>query len=166
MLYCPVRASRAMLIGPGYVLSEVVVRCLSIAQHAPVQELEPWFIPQVQPCDRTMLNSALRWSVTSWRGAVFYHRRPVINPGDRIVVDGVPIGSHVGMSIGFVAACCLTAAWNVVAWLFRPRGNSKPIIIVRCSSYSWVGCSRSSSSLAVNGNVLNMNRMFIRNFSL
>jgi hypothetical protein len=41
MLYCLVRASRALLIGPGYVLSEVMVRCLSIAQHAPVQELEP-----------------------------------------------------------------------------------------------------------------------------
>jgi hypothetical protein len=60
MSCCPIQASRAMLIGSGYVLSEVVVRCLSIAQHALVHVLEPRFIPQVQPCGRTMLNSALR----------------------------------------------------------------------------------------------------------
>jgi hypothetical protein len=41
MSYYPIRSSRAMLIGPGYVLSEVVVCCLSIAQYAPVLEREP-----------------------------------------------------------------------------------------------------------------------------
>jgi hypothetical protein len=37
----PVRTSCALLIGPRYVLSEVVVRCLSITQRAPVVEREP-----------------------------------------------------------------------------------------------------------------------------
>jgi hypothetical protein len=41
MSCCPVGASRALLIGPKFVLSDVVVRCLSIAQHAPVLEREP-----------------------------------------------------------------------------------------------------------------------------
>jgi hypothetical protein len=38
---CPVRASRALLIGLEYVPSEMVVRCLSITQRAPAWELEP-----------------------------------------------------------------------------------------------------------------------------
>jgi hypothetical protein len=37
MSCCPIQVSRALLIGPGYILSEVVVRCLSIAQCAPIQ---------------------------------------------------------------------------------------------------------------------------------
>jgi hypothetical protein len=41
MSYCPIRASRALLIEPEYVLSKVVVCCLSIAQRAPVLEWEP-----------------------------------------------------------------------------------------------------------------------------
>jgi hypothetical protein len=62
--YIPTRASRALLIGPGYVLSEVVVYCLLITQRAPVLEREPRFVPQVQPCGQTVLNSELRWSAT------------------------------------------------------------------------------------------------------
>jgi hypothetical protein len=46
MSYCPVQASRAMLIGFEYVLSEVVVRCLSIAQRTSILEQEPQFVPQ------------------------------------------------------------------------------------------------------------------------
>jgi hypothetical protein len=47
MSSCPVRVSRVQLIGPEYVLSEVVVRCLLIAQCTPILEWEPRFIPQV-----------------------------------------------------------------------------------------------------------------------
>jgi hypothetical protein len=36
MSYCFVRASRALLIGPGYVASMVVVRYLLIAQCTPI----------------------------------------------------------------------------------------------------------------------------------
>jgi hypothetical protein len=35
---------------------------------------------------------------------------PRSNPEDRVVVDGVPIGGHAGLSIGFVIAGYLTAA--------------------------------------------------------
>jgi hypothetical protein len=38
---CPVRAHRALHIGSEYVLSEVLVCFLSIAQRAPVLEREP-----------------------------------------------------------------------------------------------------------------------------
>jgi hypothetical protein len=34
----------------------------------------------------------------------------LINPGDRVVIDGVPIGGQDGLSIKFVVASCLTAA--------------------------------------------------------
>jgi hypothetical protein len=81
---CHVRASRALLIGHAYILSGVVVHCLSIAQRAPVLEREPRFVPQVRPCDRTVFKSGLRWSTTWWKGAAFYHRRPV----DRLVLAG------------------------------------------------------------------------------
>jgi hypothetical protein len=64
MSCCLIQASRALLIGPEYILSEVVVRCLSIAQRAPVLEWEPRFVPQVRPCSRIMLKSRLRWSAT------------------------------------------------------------------------------------------------------
>jgi hypothetical protein len=60
----PVRASRALLIGHEYILSEVVVRYLSIAQCTPILEWEPRFIPWVWPCGRTMLKSGLRLSAT------------------------------------------------------------------------------------------------------
>jgi hypothetical protein len=32
------------------------------------------------------------------------------NSEDRVVIDGVPIGGHVGLSIGFVVAGCLIGA--------------------------------------------------------
>jgi hypothetical protein len=64
MLYCSIQASRALLIGLEYILSEVVVRCLSIAQCALVWEREPRSIPQVQPYGQTVLMSGLKWSVT------------------------------------------------------------------------------------------------------
>jgi hypothetical protein len=55
----------------------MVVRCLSIAQRTPVWEREPWFVPQVWSCGRTMLKSWLRWSVTWYRRAAFCRRRLV-----------------------------------------------------------------------------------------
>jgi hypothetical protein len=64
MSCCPVWASRAMLIGPAYVLSEVVMCCLSIAQRALVLEQEPRFASQVRPYDWTALKSGLKWSAT------------------------------------------------------------------------------------------------------
>jgi hypothetical protein len=192
MSYCPIRASRGLLIGLEYILSEVVVRCLSIAQCAPVLEREPWFVPQVRPYDLIVL----RWSATWWRGAAYYHCKPVdhwvlvggidrfliaasdhvdslgfvvrislrANPNDWVVVDGVLIYGRAGPSIGFVVAVCPTAAWNVVAELLRPRGNSKSIVVVRRSSCFWVGCSRLSSSLVVNNSVSNRNYVPVENF--
>jgi hypothetical protein len=77
MSCCSVQASRALLSGSGYVLSEVVVCCLSIVQHAPVLKREPRSVPQVRPYGRTVLKSRLRWSTTWWRGAAFWRRRPV-----------------------------------------------------------------------------------------
>jgi hypothetical protein len=62
MFCCSVWASRALLIGLEYIFSEEVVRCLSIAQRALVQELEPQSISQVRPCGQTMLKSGLKWS--------------------------------------------------------------------------------------------------------
>jgi hypothetical protein len=67
------------------------------------------------------------------------------NPDDQVVVNEVPIGGHVGPSIGSVVAGCLTTAWNVVAEFLRLWGNSKPIIIVCRAFYSWARCSRSLS---------------------
>jgi hypothetical protein len=64
MSCCPIQACRALLIGPEYILFEAVVRCLSIAQHAPVLEREPQFVPQVRPYGRTVLKSGMRWSAT------------------------------------------------------------------------------------------------------
>jgi hypothetical protein len=64
MSYCPVWASRALLIRPEYILSEVAVWCLLITQRTPVLEREPRFVPQAQPCGRTVLMSGLRWSAT------------------------------------------------------------------------------------------------------
>jgi hypothetical protein len=74
---CLIWAGRASLIGPRYVLSEVVMRYLSIAQHASVREREPQFVLQVQPCGQTVLKSGLKWSMTWWRGATFCRRRSV-----------------------------------------------------------------------------------------
>jgi hypothetical protein len=54
----PVWSSRALLIGYEYILFEVMVCCLSIAQYAPILEREPQFVPQVRPCGQ----SGLRWS--------------------------------------------------------------------------------------------------------
>jgi hypothetical protein len=84
MSCCPVRANRALLIGPKYILSEVVARYLSIAQCAPFLEPEPRFGLQVRPYGRTMLQYGLRWSVTWWGWSVFCHRRVV----DRYVLAG------------------------------------------------------------------------------
>jgi hypothetical protein len=118
-----------------------VARCLLITQRTSVLEREPQFIPHVHPCGRTVLKSQLKWSTAWWRGARFYHRRS----DDRVVVDEVPIGGHVGPSIGSIVAGCLTTTWNVVAEFLRFWGNSKPIAIVRCASCSWARCSRLSS---------------------
>jgi hypothetical protein len=60
----PVQASRALLIRFEYILSEVVVCCLSIAQCAPVLERESQFVPWVRSCDQTVLKSGLMWSAT------------------------------------------------------------------------------------------------------
>jgi hypothetical protein len=103
MSCCPVRASHAPLIGPEYVSSEVMVHCLSIAKRAPILEREPWFVPQVQPCDQTVLKSGLRWSATWWRGVIFCHCRHV----DRWVLAGgidrflIATPDHVD-SLGFI----------------------------------------------------------------
>jgi hypothetical protein len=64
MSCCPIRASRAVLIGPEYILSEVVVHCLLITPRAPILEREPRFVLHVWPCGRTVLKSGLRWSAT------------------------------------------------------------------------------------------------------
>jgi hypothetical protein len=57
---------------------------------------------------------------------------PRANPEDRVVVDRVLIGGHVGLSIGSVVAGCLTTALNVVVEFLRPRGNpasaSRPLM--------------------------------------
>jgi hypothetical protein len=45
MSYCSVRASHALLIELKYILSEVVVHCLSISQYALVWEWEPRSVP-------------------------------------------------------------------------------------------------------------------------
>jgi hypothetical protein len=59
-----IRASRALLIELELILSEVVVRCLSAAQHAPILEQEPRSVLYVWPCSWTVLKSELKWSVT------------------------------------------------------------------------------------------------------
>jgi hypothetical protein len=64
---------------------------------------------------------------------------PRTNLGDWVVIDGIPIGSHVKPSIRFIIAGCLTVTWNVVVEFLSPRWNSKPMVIVRRSYYSWVG---------------------------
>jgi hypothetical protein len=68
MSCCPIQASHVLLIGPKYVISVVVVCCLSIPQCTPVLKREPRFVPQVRPCGQTVLKSGLRWSATWWRG--------------------------------------------------------------------------------------------------
>jgi hypothetical protein len=149
-----------------------VTHCLLITQRTSVLEREPEFVPHVRPCDQTVLKSRLKWSTAWWRGVRFYHRRSVnrwilaggidrfsiacssgsivrisvrANPDDKVVVDEVPVGGHVGPSIKSVIAGCLTATWNVVVEFLRLWGNSKSIIVVRHASCSWAGCSRSSS---------------------
>jgi hypothetical protein len=64
MSCCPVRASHALLIVLKYILSDVVVRCLSITQCALVRGREPLSVSQVRLCDRTMLMFGLSWSAT------------------------------------------------------------------------------------------------------
>jgi hypothetical protein len=64
MSCCHVRVSRALLNRLEYILSEVVVRYLSIAERAPVQEREARSIPQVRLYGRTVLKFGLRWSAT------------------------------------------------------------------------------------------------------
>jgi hypothetical protein len=131
MSCCPVRSSRVLLIGPGCILFEVVVRCLSITPCAPVLEQEPRFVPQAQPCGRIMLKFGLRWSATEGIDRCVLARGidhfPITtsdhadssgfvvrislraNLNDRVVVDGVPIDGRIGPSIGFVVPDCLTA---------------------------------------------------------
>jgi hypothetical protein len=60
MMCCPVQASRALLIELEYILSEVVMCFLSIAQCAPVRERESQSVPQVWPHGRTALKSGLK----------------------------------------------------------------------------------------------------------
>jgi hypothetical protein len=158
-----------------------VTRCLLITQCTQVLEREPWFVPQVRPYGRTVLKYRLKWSTTWWRGARFYRCRSIdrwilaggidhfsiaYSPGfivqisvrtnldNRVVIDEVPIGGHVGPSIGSVVAGCLTATWNMVAEFLRLWGNSMliivvswviKIVIVHQSSYCWARGSRSSS---------------------
>jgi hypothetical protein len=88
-----------------------------------------------------------------------------VNPDDRVVIDGVLISGRAGPLIGFVVADCLTTAWNVVAKFLRPWWNSKPMVVVRRSSYSWAGRSRTLSFFTVNGSIPNRNHMSVRNFS-
>jgi hypothetical protein len=103
-------AYRALLIGPKYVFSEVVVRYLSIAQRAPVLERELWFVLYVRPCGRTTLKFGLRWSMTWWRGAAFCYLRHV----DHWVLTGgidcfsIATPDHVDSS-GFVVRISLRA---------------------------------------------------------
>jgi hypothetical protein len=59
-----IRASLALLIGLEYILSEVVVHCLFIAQRAPIWGQEPRSVLQVRPCGWIVLKSELRWSAT------------------------------------------------------------------------------------------------------
>jgi hypothetical protein len=73
---------------------------------------------------------------------------PRANPDDRVVINRVLIGGRTGLLIGFVVACCLTTAWNVVVEVLRPRWNS--MVIMHHSSWSWAGRLRSSSSSVVN----------------
>jgi hypothetical protein len=56
------------------------------------------------------------------------------NTDGRVVINGVPIGAHAGLSIIFVVASCLTIASNVVSEFLRPRWNSKLMVIMRRSS--------------------------------
>jgi hypothetical protein len=136
---------------------------------------EPWFVPQVHPCGRTVLKSRLKWSTTWWKWAGFNRHRYVdrwilaggidrfliayssgfigrisvmANPDDWVVIDKVLIGGRVRPSIGSVIASWLTTAWNMAAEFLRLCGNSKPIIVVCRASCSWAGCSRSSSCAA------------------
>jgi hypothetical protein len=118
MSCCTIQASRALLIGHEYVISEVVVHCLSIAQRAPILEWEPRFIPLVRPCGRTVLKSKMRWSVTWWREATFYRCRPV----DRWVLTGgiepflIATLNHAN-SLGFIVR-------------ISPRANPKDWVVI------------------------------------
>jgi hypothetical protein len=153
-----------------------VARCLLITQCTPVLEHEPQFVPQVCPYGWTVLKSRLKWSTTWWRGAGFYPRRSLdcwilaggidrfsiayssgfivqisvrANPHDRVVINEVPIGGHVGPSIRFFVATFshghLICGRRVLessaqdchrAPLFLLLSQVLKIIVVRCSSYS------------------------------
>jgi hypothetical protein len=86
---------------------------------------------------------------------------PRANSEDRVVIDGVPIGGRVGPSIRSVIA----SHWNVVVEFLRPQGNSKPMVVIHCSSCYWARCSGLSPSITVNGSVPNRNHLPVRNFS-
>jgi hypothetical protein len=74
-----------------------------ITQRTPVLEYEPRFVPQVHP------GGIDRFSIAYSSG--FIVRISVrTNPDDRVVVDEVMIGGHVGSSIGSVVAGFLTSA--------------------------------------------------------
>jgi hypothetical protein len=112
---------------------------------------------------RIVLKFRLRWSVTWWRGAVFWCHRPV----DRWVLTGgidrfliatpdhvdfssfviqisprinlgfrVLIAGRAGLSIRSVVVGCLTVAWNMIAEFLSLWGNSKLIVIMHRSSCS------------------------------
>jgi hypothetical protein len=110
MLCCHVRACHALLIRHEYVLFEVAVCCLLITQRALVLEREPQFVPQSQPCGRTVLKSGLRWSATWWRGAAFCHNRPVDRWAFAGGIDRFPIAmpDHAD-SLGFIVRISLRA---------------------------------------------------------
>jgi hypothetical protein len=192
-----IRASCALLIGLEYILFDVVVCCLSIAQHASVWEQELLICPagsalqsdraevQVEVECNLIKRSLILSSWTCWSLGIYWRNWPLpdcyarscwffrlrcsdltkANPDDQVVVDGVPIGGRTGPSIEFIVAGCLMTAWNVFDESLRPRWNSKSVIVVRRSSYSWVVCSRSLPSTAMNDSVLDSNWMPVRNFS-
>jgi hypothetical protein len=118
MSYCPTRASHALLIGLEYILSEVVVCCLSIAQRAPVWERESRSVPQVRPYGRTVMKSGLRWSATWLKEAAFCYRWPIGHWVLAAGIDRFPITmpDHADSS-GFVVR-------------ISPRGNPDERVVV------------------------------------
>jgi hypothetical protein len=153
-----------------------VVRCLLITQRTPVLEREPRFVPQVHPCGRTVLKSRLKWSTAWWRGPGFYHRISVdrwilaggidrfsiayssgfivqisvrANPDDWVVIDEVPIGGRVGLSIRFFVANFSDGRLKRGRWVLESGAQDRrraplflllswvlKIVIVLCCSYS------------------------------
>jgi hypothetical protein len=110
MSCCLVRACRALLIGPEYIIFEAAVRCLSIAQCTLILEREPRFVPQARPYSQTVLKFGLRWSTAWWRGVTFYHRRPIDHWVFAGGIDCFPIAmSDHADSSGFIVQISLRA---------------------------------------------------------